>query len=298
MFESIKEGLRKLISSRILVLCILMGVFFAVLFHRLFTLQIVNGASYQENYTLKIAKERVLESTRGNIYDRNGKLLAYNELSYTIRISDSGYYDTQSEKNKALNRELYDIILTLDRNGDRIQNDFAISQNEDLTYSYNVEGRSRLRFLADVYGKAGIDSLGWNGKLGYNEAEATPDQVLEYLSSRNYFDVSDVLYAPKDFYRIIVLRYAMSQNSYQKYILTDIASNVSDETVAYISEHANELTGVTVEADTIRKYVDSEYICHIIGYTGKIDNEEYAALSEQHDGYALTDTVGKILELG
>ena len=293
MFDDIKEALLKFISSRLLVLGLLLIGLFVVLAQRLFSLQIVEGQSYQDNYTLTIVKERILESTRGNIYDRNGELLAYNELSYTVRIEDSGSYDTQSQKNKALNRELYDILLILDKNGDRIQNSFSIALNEDNTYSYTVEGKSLQRFLADVYGKSSASELGMNRKLGYDESKATPDQVMAYLSGKTRFDVSDVLYAPKDFYRIVCLRYAMSQNSYQKYILTDVASNVSDETVAYISEHKDELTGITVETNTIRKYVDSKYICHIIGYTGKIDSEEYAELSEKYEGYSLTDTVGK-----
>lgn len=61
----------------------------------------------------------------------------------------------------------------------------------------------------------------------------------------------------------------MAQNAYQKYIATTIATNVSEESVAYISEHAAELQGVEVLEDTIRKYNDSEYFSSIIGYTGK-----------------------------
>ncbi len=293
MFDDIKDAFIKFISSRLLVLGVLLIALSGVLLYRLFKLQIVEGASYQENYTLTIEKERVLDSTRGNIYDRNGVLLAYNKLSYTVRIEDSGTYDTISQKNKALNRELYNILLILDKNGDRILNNFAISQAADGTYSYNVEGKSLQRFLADVYGKSSVSDLSYNSRLGYDESQATPDQVMAYLAGPTRYDVSEVLYAPKDYYRIVVIRYAMSQNLYQKYILTDIAANVSDETVAYISEHMGELTGVTVDADTIRKYVDSEYICHIIGYTGKIDNEEYNELSQQYEGYSLTDTVGK-----
>ena len=41
-----------------------------------------------------IQKERITSGTRGNIFDRNGKLLAYNELSYSVTIEDNGVYES------------------------------------------------------------------------------------------------------------------------------------------------------------------------------------------------------------
>lgn len=46
----------------------------------------------------KFVKERTLSSTRGNIYDRNGNLLAYNELAYSITIEDNGTYSSTKAK--------------------------------------------------------------------------------------------------------------------------------------------------------------------------------------------------------
>lgn len=37
----------------------------------------------------------------GSIYDRNGKLLAYSELSYSVTIEDNGIYTSTSEKKPA-----------------------------------------------------------------------------------------------------------------------------------------------------------------------------------------------------
>ena len=55
-----------------------------ILVSRLFLLQIVEGESYLNNFKLKIRKERTISSTRGKIYDRNGELLAYNELAVEL----------------------------------------------------------------------------------------------------------------------------------------------------------------------------------------------------------------------
>ena len=293
MFERIREFLKNFFQSRLVVLFAVMLLLCVILLERLFSLQIVHGEEYQENYTLKIKKEKVLPSTRGNIYDRNGELLAYNELAYSVTIEDNGTYDSLKEKNKAINDELATILSVLDKNGDKIENNFNIALNEDGSYSFTVEGKSLFRFLADVYGRTRTDDLKYNKKLGYNEAEASADQVIAYLCREKGFDLSEDVYARTDLYRILVIRYAMSQNSFQKYISTTIATDVSEKTVAYVSENAASLQGMEISEDTIRRYVDSEYFAHIIGYTGKISDEEYENLSKESDNYTLTDVVGK-----
>lgn len=291
MSDNIKEAVIAFFKSRLFVFGVVMMILCGILLYRVFNLQIVNGEEYQENYTLRIEKSREIKSTRGNIYDRNGTLLAYNELAYSITIEDNGSYNTTEEKNNSINDELYRIITKLDAYGDSIINDFSIDYNDGV-YSYNVEGNTLLRFLADVFGRAKTSDLKYNKKIGMNEADASAEQVMNYLMSESSFNVSSD-YDPYMAYRITVIRYAMSQNSYQKYISTTISSDVSDETVAYVSENAYSLQGVEVSEDTIRVYNDAEYFAQLIGYTGKISSEEYEELSKENDGYTLTDIVGK-----
>ena len=295
MFEHIKEGLRLFFKSRLAVAALVMILLFSALLWRVFSLQIINGKEYQENYTLTIVKERTLNSTRGNIYDRNGNLLAYNELSYSVTIEDNGTYSSTRVKNESLNAEIAQLITALEKNGDSISNDFRITLNDDGTYSYNVEESSTTwkRFLADVFGESSYDDLEYNKNLGFNEAEATAEQVMEYLTGESRFDIGSE-YDKEMAYKITVVRFAMGQNAYQRYIATTIATNVSEETVAYLSEHSSELQGVEVIDDTVRRYNDSEYFSSIIGYTGKISTEEYNRLSEEDDSYTLNDVVGKL----
>ena len=72
MFENLKEFLKNFFKSRLFVLAVVMILLSVILLERLFSLQIINGEEYQKNNTLKIKREKVLPSTRGNIYDRNG----------------------------------------------------------------------------------------------------------------------------------------------------------------------------------------------------------------------------------
>ena len=293
LFENIKEFFQILKKSRLWVLIFAFVIIFSILISRMFQLQIIMGEEYQNDYTYSIVKERTLNSTRGNIYDRNGKLLAYNELAYSITIEDNGSYDSTSVKNKSLNAMLAEIITEIEKNGDSITNNFKISYNEDGTYSYNVSGTALKRFLADVYGEISYKNLGYDAELGYDLANATPDQVMEYLmTNRNKFGVSEE-YGKELAYKIVVIRYAMSEKAYQKYISTTIATEISDESVAYISENMYRLQGVEIIEDTIRRYNNSEYFAAIIGYTGKISAEEYEELSADDDRYTLNDVIGK-----
>lgn len=291
MFENIKEFFRMIFKSRLFVAGTIMALLFSILLFRMFQLQILKGQEYQEDYTLSIVKERTLNSTRGNILDRNGEVLAYNELAYSITIEDNGSYDSIKEKNQMLNAEIAQIITALQKNGDEITNNFKITLNDSGEYEFNVSGTSLKRFLADVFGQLSYSDLKYDKKLGFNQAEATAAQVMSYLQD-DRFGVSGE-YEKDMAYKIVVIRYAMSENSFQKYIATTIATDVSEESVAYVSENAAKLQGVEVVGDTIRKYNDAEYFASIIGYTGKISTEEYEELSENNENYTLNDVVGK-----
>ena len=304
LFEFLKKFSKKLISSRLFVLSVVMIGLFAVLFQRIFVLQIINGEEYLDNYTLRIQKERITSGTRGSIYDRNGKLLAYNELSYSVTIEDNGIYSSNDEKNRKMNEELHTVIHMIEDKGDTITNTFSIVKKDRGAYEFNLSGKALKRFLADVYGHTKTDDLKYNKRLGYNEGSATPEQVMEYLQKgfgiyvegREYEDKvpeDTVYYEEEDAYKITLLRYAISQNSYQRYVQTTIAQNVSDETVAVIKENSEILQGIDVMEDSIRKYEDSVYFSHIIGYTGKISQAEYDELSKKDDSYTLNDVIGK-----
>lgn len=304
MFELIKDYGKKILTSRLFALSVAMLVLFGILLQRIFLLQIIKGQEYLDNYTLLIEKERVTSGTRGNIFDRNGKLLAYNELSYSVAIEDNGVYKSTAEKNRLLNEELNTVIHMIEEKGDQISNGFDIQKSESGSYEFVLSDRALLRFLADIYGHNKIDDLKYNKKLGYDESEATPNQVMEYLQNKFAIHVKgrseakelsegEALYSEDEAYKIMSLRYAISQNNYQKYVLTTIAQNVSDETVAVIKENSDILQGIDITEDSIRKYVDSVYFSHIIGYTGKISQEEYDTLSAASDEYTLNDVVGK-----
>ena len=292
MSYDIKDFLKKFFSSRLFVLAAVFIVFFGIILARIFTLQVVNGKSYQENFSLKIQMKQPINAARGNIYDKSGKLLAYNELAYSISINDSTTYSSTKEKNKAVNAELAEILTVLKNNGETLNNDFKIDRKKDGTYSFNVSGSSLNRFRADVFGKGSADDLEYDKETGIDEANATAEQIMEYLMGKDNFGISSK-YDGDLAYRIVVVRYAMLGNRFARYKEVKIATDVSDKTVAYVNEHMDTLSGISVNEDMIRKYNYSEYFSSIIGYTGPISESEYTALHKKNKDYTQNDTVGK-----
>ncbi|MBO5472582.1 MAG: penicillin-binding protein [Lachnospiraceae bacterium] len=287
-----------MVTSRLIVLILVLFGMGGYLIYTIFQLQIVNGEEYFNNFQLMITKERTLASTRGNILDRNGNLLAYNELAYSVTIED--VYESGRGKNARLNATIYKLIGMIEQNGDSIISDFHVVLDKNGNYEYNVEGTQLLRFLADVYGYATID------QLKEKEKSATAEELITYLCGTSRYGIGGYTneedsssfvegmgYTKEEILKIVTIRYAMSANSYQKYISTTVANNVSEETVAVIMENADVLDGVSIAEGTIRKYNDSIYFAQIIGYTGKIDQDELKTLQEEDPSYDLNDTVGK-----
>ena len=299
MLTDIKEWIKRIFFSRLFLLSIIIGALFFVLIQRLFVLQIINGKDYLNNFTLKIKKERSLPSARGNIYDRNGELLAYNELAYSVTIEDN--YESSPEKNILLNSTIIKTVNLIESCGDEVDNDFKIILNTYGRYEYIVSDTRLLRFLADVYGHARTD------ELTVEERNSTADDVIKYLCSKERYQIGTLSYnedgerefipmegySSEDILKIITVRFAMSTNSYKKYLSTVIASQVSDETVAAIMENKNELQGVSIAENMLRRYNDPQYFAHIIGYVGNASTEDLNELADSGHEYDITDTVGK-----
>lgn len=283
---------------RIAILIAAVAVMAAGLVYRLFTLQIVNGERYLTDFHLQIKRDVSLPATRGMIYDRNGNVLAYNELTYSVTIRDLA--ESSSHHDEDLNRTILETVALIEKYGDQLVDGFGIALDEAAgEYVYTVSGRSLQRFLADVYGKVYIDDMDEEQK------NSTAQDIMNLLAVRYglaKWAVPDnrsagiILTSDYDkvtLRKLIMIRYRLSLNSYQKYIATTIATNIKDTTLAAVMENRNRLEGVEITEDTLRRYNDSVYFAQIIGYTGRINSEELETLRAQNPSYTANDIVGK-----
>ena len=307
--KEIFDYILSLFKSRIFPLIMVFIVLVGVLVNRLFSLQIINGESYVKDLSSSIQKDMSVAATRGRIFDKNGVLLAYNDLAYAVRISDSGKYEDNDTKNRLLNTSIDKTLTIIEEKGDSYSNDFPIVYSNGM-YEYNIKDNELLRFLRDIYGKRSISELSdeqRNVSAGelfkqlcdrYGVAVAGDDYIndggamaatIKLLKEQGMNPVADG-FSVEHALMIVNLRRYMSANSYNRYISFTIANEVSDETVAAILENSDELTGVTVDEQYIRRYVDSMYVSQILGYTGTVSSSELETLDDSYDS---NDIVGK-----
>ena len=305
MGTKIKRIFKKISLKRTTVLILVFVIMSVVLVRRLFDLQIIQGEDYISKFQTRTTKERVLKSTRGNILDRNGDILASNVLSYSLTLEDNGTYTSTREKNLTLNGVAYQVLQILHSNGDDITHSFHIVVDKNGEYAFDVvEGFTLNRFRADIYGQALIDDLKDEQKT------ATADQMMEFLTGSEKFSIvlsGDRAYTEdelishglpltltkQEMLDIATIRYELNTNSFKKYMQVTIATNVSEKSVAAIMENKTGLQGIDVVEDSIRQYIDDESMAPILGYTGKASSEELTELRKQNPDYSNDAIVGK-----
>ncbi len=293
-FSLIKESIIEHVKHRLFVVTVLFLVLFGILIYRLFDLQIVNGEKYQESFTYKSVKTVAVKATRGNIYDCNGKLLAYNEASYTLSyISGTDLTEAAAAKettsNELRNDIVYKTILILEQNGDKM----SVSLPLKLTskgFEFTVSGNTLNTFLMNVYGASSVDSL------TEEQASSTADDIFKYMRGKDLFNISET-YSDEAALKILAVRYEIWLNRYQQYMSVQLADGISEESYAAIKENSDELLGMEVSVESHRVYNDSVYFAQIIGYIGNISNEELEKYNETLDDsekYGANDMVGKM----
>lgn len=283
MISDFLYTLLKTIKSRIFIISLFVIGLFSMLIYRIFDLQIINESYYMSTYIQKAEKTIYTSGTRGNIYDVNGELLAYDELTYTVTFEDK--IDSSNEKNSQMNAIAINAINIIEENGDEVIVDFPIRLNDDNKWEYAITSEASMNlFLTNVIGKEFVI----DGK-DYSKASAT--EMIAYLKDE-FFNIEGE-FENEFLLKILSIRYNVYQNSYQKYVATTIAKDVSKDTMVAIYENEAKLTGVTITEQNVRRYNNSMYFAPILGYTGTISTEQLEEFNNNGKNYISSDVVGK-----
>ena len=221
MLRRIYQRVEKILSNRILALTVLFAGLFCILVTRVFVLQIVQGESYQQDFTYQVERTVKTSGTRGNIYDCNGKLLAYNKLVYTVTFqSDDEFKDLARQNDTSedyeKNKVIYKVIKILEKNGDDFINEIPIEITGSGKFRFTETGSALKKFKRDVFG-IGTNTSGLTAdekKLRQQQLNATAEQVFEYLRSGTMgspgvgkmFDIDDK-YSDEEALKIMSVRY-------------------------------------------------------------------------------------------
>ena len=243
------------------ILYVLVYIVGIILIFQLFNLQIVHGEEYLQRANSRLTRETKIRAARGNILDCNGNVLAGNEIKYSLKI----YKSKIDEQN--LNTTILNAIFVLEKNGDKYNDDFPININP---VSFKYENQERI-----------------NKWLEENDLAdgTTAEQALEYFID----EYSLKQYSLEEARKIIAVRYGIDVNGYSSMRGYEISPEVCEKSVAQIEEMNHSFPGINIEYRPIRKYYYSSLASHVLGYVGKIGNEEYT----QNEGYELDDYIGK-----
>ncbi len=252
-------------NTRLIIMFVVICGLFFTLVVKLYDLQIINGDYYSNEVKGTTIRDIEVTAPRGSIYDRYGRPLAVNKSSYIVNLDPGVTVDN-------LNEVLYNLVNLLEKNGEEIETDFPITPTSPHIFTYDGNVTKENRWKADM----GLDE-----NLTANEA---------FYELRVQFDIDDDL-SDEDAAKILALRCELYLKRFSKYVPVTIAHDVSNETVAALTEQRSSYPCAYVDVESLREYPQGELFSHILGYIGTITESELASY-QQYD-YKSTDIVGK-----
>lgn len=244
------------------VLIVLVYVMGAILLGRLFFLQIIKGKEYRETSNTRLTRESTIEAARGTILDRNGKTLATTKTGYSIEL-----YKTKID-NQTLNDTILKMVKVLEQNNDTYVNNFPITSD----YKYIMTSDEEI--------------AKWKEQYKISEKASAKDCVYRF---RDKYEISNT--DMNDVLKIIAIRYEISTKGYSSTKSIKIAENISKTSAIQFNEQNADFPGINVTTQSIRTYTSGSLASHIIGYIGKIQENELE--KKLDEGYESNDYLGR-----
>ena len=278
-WENIFDFIKKLVRSRCFYVSVFLVAVMSVIIGRLYFLQIVNGNMYRDkaHTTIDNITELSVDAPRGNIYDRNGLLLATTRQSYKVQMVN---IDNPQDERNAMYLELINIFM---KNGDTYTNTLGKYLSYPIDWGTSLSSED-----------SGADRKSWVNKIAIRKSDRdrlnTPQEIFDYLRNER-FEI-DEKYTDEEAYKIMIIRYETFSFGLSYIKPSVIASDCSAETVEEIEARYLDFPGISTEETYFREYINAEEASHILGYVRAISEEEYEAMKDQ--GYSNDDIIGKI----
>lgn len=249
---------------------ILLGLFaFIMVLYamRLFNLQIISTDGNTDNTTYYTTVTTV-RAARGDILDRNGKVLVGNRASYDLVFN---HFVIKSADNR--NEYLYTLLKKCEELGVEHQDHLPVTTTRPFEYT-----------LSDY-------STAWQGYYQNYMSDRSwdPDVTAPLLieKMRALYKIP-AEWTEEEARAVIGLRYEFDLRGVTKLPSYVFISDVDSENLAAILELNT--PGLMVESSTVREY-HTTYGAHILGYMGAMTDAEWQ--ENQKLGYSMDADVGK-----
>ena len=234
----------------------------------LFNYQIVNGDEYRALSVAGTAKREVVETSRGIITDRNGKVLVSNRLAYTLKFSDSDFGKDQAACNDAVWR----LIELCRAEGVEWIDPLPLTEEAPYTLSTESPGKTFISWLK-------TNKLAYTGESTVT-LTASSDEVMAAL--RKVYNIDDG-YTDQQARLIAGVRYGAKISG--GYVFAE------DVPVRVISQVVDgHYAGVSTGTSSQRVY-NTTYAAHILGRVSRIFAEDWDNYKDK--GYSMDALVGK-----
>lgn len=269
------------VSQRILGFSILILVAFLVVFLRLFYIQVIQHDSYtakKDDYT---SIRQYITAPRGQIYDRNGKVLAATVVSHNIvytspqNMSQDDYELYAGRIVEVFNIKKSDISLTEKKEAYITHKSFLDRKDPQYRANHLMTEKEYEEYSSGQWG-ANAESQRYAlllKRIGDDEIEEMSDSELKTA--------------------VVYNRMIKNASSGQENVIIE---DVSDEDVSYLVEHKTEFPGFDVDfGGWKREYPYKETLSDVLGTVSTNteglpqENAEYYL----QKGYQYNSTVGK-----
>ena len=249
------------------VLLALFGLLLTLYAFKLFDLQIIETDGDTDNTTVYTTITTV-RAARGDILDRNGKVLVGNRASYDLVFN---HYVIKSADNRN------DYLLRLHKKcqelGVEYNDHFPITKQRPFEYTLNDYNASWQNYYQKFMLDRELDS------------DISAPLLLQILRERYGIPES---WTEEEARAVIGMRYEFDLRGVTNLPNYTFIEDVSDENLSAILELNT--PGLMVESSTVREYHTS-YAAHILGYVGGMDADDWAKY--QKEGYSMDADIGQ-----
>ena len=255
--------------TRLIVLLVFLAVvliFFAVM---LFHYQIIKGNSYRAQSMAGTARRETVETSRGIITDRNGKVLVSNRLTYTLKFSDESFDD-----DAACNAAVWRLITLCRQESLSWIDPLPLTNTAPFALTTDTPGETFVNWLDQ-------HDIPYTGK----------DTVSLSISGGELLDMARKIYKISDDYtddqaRLVAgVRYGAEVSG--GYVF---AEDVPVEVISQVVD--GHFAGVSTGTSSQRVY-NTTYAAHILGRVSRIFAEDWNDKYKDNNDYSMDDLVGK-----
>lgn len=255
-------------SFRVGVLILLIAVMAGIFGVRLYDVQVTQASQIDHTPSGSHTYRTRVTAARGEILDRNGKVLIGNRASYNLTLIYAIVFSAENPNENL--RKLTNLCNELEL---EMTDHFPVTMEKPYTYTTDEYSSTW-----NSYFKTFLDERGW-------DSDISAPQLIRRLKDTYHLPAD---WTEEETRRVISIRYELDLRRWTSLPTYVLLNDVDSVSLAAITEL--NIPGVNVETSTVRQY-NTTYAAHILGRIGLMNAEEYEIYKEKD--YAMDAYVGK-----